>query len=74
MPLSDDIVKKAKDESDIAIVIIGRAAGEDRENKLKRGSYYLTKIEKGHAFKVTKHLIRRAHHGSNVTICVYFGL
>lgn len=54
MPLSDDIVKKAKDESDIAIVIIGRAAGEDRENKLEEGSYYLTKIERDMLSKVTK--------------------
>ena len=38
MPLSDEIVEKARKESDMAFVIIGRAAGEDRENKLEEGS------------------------------------
>ena len=31
--------------NDVAVVIIGRAAGEDRENTLTKGSYYLTKTE-----------------------------
>jgi len=47
MPLTREIVDKAAGESDIALVVIGRAAGEDRENVLKAGSYYLT--EKEHA-------------------------
>ena len=38
-------VKKAAANSDTAIVVIGRAAGEDRENKLEKGSYYLTDEE-----------------------------
>ncbi|MBR6395433.1 MAG: glycoside hydrolase family 3 protein [Lachnospiraceae bacterium] len=54
MPLSDEIVDKARKESDMAFVIIGRAAGEDRENKLEEGSYYLTKTEKDMLYKVTK--------------------
>lgn len=33
-------------QSDVAIVTIGRAAGEDRENKPKKGSYYLTDKER----------------------------
>lgn len=37
--------KKAAANSDTAIVVIGRAAGEDRENKLEKGSYYLTDDE-----------------------------
>ncbi len=37
--------KKAAANSDTAIVVIGRAAGEDRENKLEKGSYYLTDEE-----------------------------
>ncbi len=37
---------RAADESDKALVFIGRAAGEDRENTLTAGSYYLTDEEK----------------------------
>ena len=46
MELSRDVVKSAAASSDAAIVVIGRAAGEDRENKLIKGSYYLTDTEK----------------------------
>ena len=35
MPLDFEFVKKAREKSDAAIVVIGRAAGEDREQKLK---------------------------------------
>lgn len=41
----EKLVKAAAKESDAAVVIIGRAAGEDRENKLEKGSYYLTDDE-----------------------------
>ena len=41
MPLSTDLVKKARSKSDKAVVVIGRAAGEDRENKLEKGSFFL---------------------------------
>ncbi len=44
-PLTKDIVSKAKKFSDTAIIVIGRAAGEDRENILKKGGYYLLKEE-----------------------------
>ena len=53
MPLDSVLVEKAAKESDTAIIIIGRAAGEDRENKLEAGSYYLTDIEKDMLSKVT---------------------
>lgn len=46
MLLSADLVSRAKAFSEIAVVILGRAAGEDRDNKLKPGSYYLTQEEK----------------------------
>lgn len=45
MELSEREVKSAGENSDIALVVIGRAAGEDRENKLEKGSYYLTNTE-----------------------------
>lgn len=46
MPLEERAVKAASERSTAAAVVIGRAAGEDRENKLEPGSYYLTDEEK----------------------------
>lgn len=46
MPLENQLVEEAAKKSKKATVIIGRAAGEDRENTLTEGSYYLTKQEK----------------------------
>lgn len=54
MPISIELVEKAREESEIAIVVIGRAAGEDRENKLQEGSFYLTKKERDMLCKVTR--------------------
>lgn len=45
MPLDDETVKNAGSISDCAVVVIGRSAGEDRENVLEKGSYYLTDKE-----------------------------
>ncbi|WP_197068251.1 glycoside hydrolase family 3 C-terminal domain-containing protein [Candidatus Soleaferrea massiliensis] len=53
MPLTDEIVDAAAKVSGTAVVVIGRAAGEDRECKLQEGSYYLTKTEKEMLAKVT---------------------
>ena len=52
MPLSEKIVKDAAAVSDLALVVIGRAAGEDRENRLKKGSFYLTDPERSMLRKV----------------------
>lgn len=46
MPLTEEQVRQAASVSSVAIVVIGRAAGEDRENKLEEGSYYLTQTER----------------------------
>ncbi len=46
MELTDEQVRFAASVSDVAVVVIGRAAGEDRENNLNEGSYYLTRFEK----------------------------
>lgn len=46
MPLEEKLVAECAERNDVALVIIGRAAGEDRENKLKKGSFYLTDKEK----------------------------
>lgn len=46
MPLDKNTVDAAAERCDTALVVIGRAAGEDRENTLTPGGYYLTELEK----------------------------
>ena len=46
MPLEEKLVQQAAKTSEVALIVIGRAAGEDRENSLTPGSYYLTDREK----------------------------
>lgn len=46
MPLKAEDVAAAALRCDMALVVVGRAAGESRENVLKPGSYYLTDREK----------------------------
>ena len=45
MPLNRETVNAAAEEADLALVVLGRAAGESRENVLRKGSYYLTDRE-----------------------------
>lgn len=45
MPLNADIVKAARKVSDKALYVIGRTAGEDKDNDNEAGSYLLTKEE-----------------------------
>ena len=53
MPIETDVINKAAENSDCAIISIGRASGEDRENSLKEGSYNLTEDEKSLIKRVT---------------------
>lgn len=46
MPLTAEIVKNAKANSDHAVYVIGRSSGEDRENALEKGSFYVTDEER----------------------------
>ena len=46
MELPEHEVREASKTSRTALVVIGRAAGEDRENRLEQGSYYLTEEER----------------------------
>ncbi len=46
MPFDADMIHQAASESNKAVVFIGRSSGEDRENALEEGSYYLTAEEK----------------------------
>ncbi len=55
MPLTDDVVKAAGEKSDTAVITIGRSSGEDRENILEKGSYYLTEKEENMLSLVTKY-------------------
>ncbi len=45
MPVTDEICREAAKESDIAIVLIGRTAGEDRDNRDEEGSWKLSGLE-----------------------------
>ena len=66
MKISDSEVKSASERNTKALVIIGRSAGEDRENVLKKGSYYLTDTE-------TKLLDSVTRHFKNVTLLLNIG-
>ncbi|MGN0457554.1 MAG: glycoside hydrolase family 3 protein [Eubacterium sp.] len=55
MPLDDDIVKNARENSDFAVVTIGRSSGEDRDSELANGSYYLHDEEIAMLDAVAKH-------------------
>lgn len=46
MPLDPGLVSRAANTAGTAVVVLGRAAGEDRENVLEKGSYYLTDAER----------------------------
>ena len=54
MPLTDDLVKEISSKVQTAIVIIGRTAGEEQDNTLSEGSYYLSSLEKDMLDKVSK--------------------
>ena len=45
MPVTEELVQEAAGESDSAIVIIARTAGEDKDNTLEKGAFMLTDIE-----------------------------
>ncbi|MBO5358421.1 MAG: glycoside hydrolase family 3 C-terminal domain-containing protein, partial [Clostridia bacterium] len=53
MPLSDELVKSTADRNDVAVIIIGRTAGEDRDNSNTDGSYLLSAEETEMIEKVT---------------------
>lgn len=46
MPLGNELTDKAAAVSNKALVVIGRTAGEDRDNSAEAGSYFLTEQEK----------------------------
>lgn len=42
MPVDDAFVEKYAQKNEVAIIVIARTAGEDRDNLAQKGSYYLT--------------------------------
>lgn len=52
MPLTEEIVAQAAEESDYAVVILGRTAGEDQDNLNHPGSYLLAEAEEDMLKKV----------------------
>ncbi len=45
MPVSEEFVKKVAGKNDVAVVILGRTAGEDRDNADEKGAYRLSDTE-----------------------------
>lgn len=60
MPLSDEVVEEAALGNDIAIVVVGRTAGEDQDNAAEQGSYLLTDTEREMIAKVSRKFARTA--------------
>ena len=45
MPLDEDLLREVEAETDVAIVIIGRTAGEELDNRNTHGAYLLSEME-----------------------------
>lgn len=54
MPIDLDTVKRASQASDVAIVVVSRTAGEDKDNSVTQGSYLLSIEEEDLISKVSK--------------------
>ncbi len=60
MHVNEALAMRAAKISDTAVVFIGRAAGEDRENTLTKGSFYLTDEEENMLWCVRRYFKRTA--------------
>ncbi|MBR1797654.1 MAG: glycoside hydrolase family 3 protein [Clostridiales bacterium] len=54
MPVEDDFVERFSKTNDVAVIVIARTAGEDRDNTAEKGSYYLSDGEEELLSKVCK--------------------
>lgn len=54
MPLEANIAEAASERADVAVVFIGRSAGEDHDNSDDAGSYKLSEIEEDMIAKVSR--------------------
>ncbi len=55
MPVSEELVKKAAATSDKALMVLGRTAGEDKDNAVEEGSYLPTQEELTVLRRITTH-------------------
>ena len=53
MPLTDEIVNSAAETSDTAIIVIGRTAGEEMDNRNEKGAFLLSDLEEDMIKKVS---------------------
>ncbi|MDD4367647.1 MAG: glycoside hydrolase family 3 C-terminal domain-containing protein [Oscillospiraceae bacterium] len=60
MPLAETEITAAASRCRTAVLVIGRAAGEDRDNVLEAGSYYLTQAERQLLEQVSRSFSRLA--------------
>ena len=60
MPVSDELVIGAEQRNDMALILIGRTAGEDQDNVDEKGAYRLSDTEADLIEKVTKYFKRVA--------------
>ena len=60
MPLTEELVRRAAEESDAALVLIGRTAGEDQDNRAEPGSFLLTDTERDMLRLVCRYFPRTA--------------
>lgn len=56
----EDVVKKAREKSETAVIVIGRTAGEDKDNAPEKGSWFLTDEEEALLEVVSKHFDKTA--------------
>lgn len=60
MPVSEELVQQTAQRNDIAVVVIGRTAGEDQDIRVEAGSYLLSDTEKELIATVCRHFPRTA--------------
>ena len=60
MPLTDELLDAASADAEAAIVIIGRTAGEDKDNQDVPGSWHLTSAEEAMIAQVSARFARTA--------------
>lgn len=53
MPLTDEIVGRAAAKTDTAIIVIGRTAGEEMDNRIEKGAFLLSDAEEDMIKRVT---------------------
>jgi len=54
MPLDDELVKRISAQCSTAVVIIGRTAGEEQDNRAEDGAFFLSDTERDMIVKVRK--------------------